>query len=457
MRITTSILAALAIATGLPAFAKKLEHGPVVAAEVAAKVAARTLRVGAITHAVVHDGWLYVAGTDGVAAVTPDGQPQWVVRLPRADLRSLAVDAAGIAVVSQDVVAATPGLMAEFLSGELARLPDFTNTRVTLLDRKKRGAIVWSQPVPTTGRGAPPALSAARIAYSDGRQLLVLNRADGTAAGTGRTVTEVGDYIGGLAGLDAAVIKAMTRNAPLYKDGAFYSGFSAWLSKVDAGSGKTVSSASHHGLTAFQNIASGPLAIGDNMVFGIVAQPVGGAAIEIGAKPSIIIADANGKNVCDETVDDNKGGIGSLVVHGDHVFAATNFTLTMFDAECEDVWDVETAKKDGALAVSRYRGIRFFNNVGVRTGMGMCMVVDDRFVYLCSAEKSARPSELQMAGLFKVQASSGGRDVITVIDVAKGEYRTTLDPGGTIADLLEVGDKLAVVGFDEVRFVRKPQ
>ena len=440
MRRTPALVILAAVLAAPIAYADKVAHDKVVAAEVAVQVDATALRVGRISSAVERGGMLFVAGSDGVAAIGGDGVPLWVQRLPHADLRTLDADPTGVAVISQDLRDSTPTSLDLFLGGDLAKLPDHVNTSVMLLDRKRRGAIAWTVPIMTLNRMAPPRLSAARVALSDGNSLLVLNRADGTYGGTGKTVNEAGDYIPKLQGWDAVVLRATTRNRPLHVGDGFIMGFAATLSKVDAGSGKDVWRKNTLGLlTPFQNLTAGPVAFGDKVVLANTAQPIPGPTL-ISPKASVFMTDADGKEEWTETIGDDRSGIGSLAVHGGMIFAATNHTLTAFDDEGDDVWELETNKKNGALNASRYRGVRYKSGWAARTGPGDCLVVDDRFVYVSSNLNAEAP-----------------RDVITVIDAKEGEYVSTLDPKMPILDLLLVGDQLVVIGFEQVRFLRTPK
>src|SRR5512134_2698356 len=133
-------LAALTLAAGA-AFADKPQHGPITDPDIVATVDAKILRIGALTHAVENGGILYVAGEDGVAAISAEGRPQWAARLPHADVRVIAADGGGIAFVAQQVAGGEPGAMRRFMQGTLADVPQFRDTVVGLLDKGRRGAV----------------------------------------------------------------------------------------------------------------------------------------------------------------------------------------------------------------------------------------------------------------------------------------------------------------------------
>lgn len=436
------ILVTSALVSGA-AFAAKLEHAAIAEPVIVATVDAAALGIGRISSAIVDGDQLVIAASDGVAVIGADGAALWVAKLPHADLRSVAADATGVAVVSQDLKDSTPGALLSFIGGELTKLPDHANTTLHLLDRQNAGAVLWTLPFDTATRATPPALTESRVALGDGKTLLVLNRADGTVGASGKTVNQAGDYIaslGLLSGLEGVVLRGATRTRPLWSKGGFYSTFAATFSKVDGDSGKSVFRHNTFGLfTPFQNITAGPALLGDKIVFANTAQPIPGAMAS--PKPSVFMGAADGDEEWSESVDDDRSGVGSLAVHKDRIYVATNFVVAAYDAEGDDLWTAENAKKKGAVGYSKYRGVRYKGGWAARTSLGDCLAVDDRFVYV-SASEGIGP---------------GSRDLVTVLDAAKGKYVTSIDPKGDVIDLQLIGGNLAVVGFDQVRIIKPPQ
>ena len=443
MRIARALTVLSSALIAGAAFGAKLEHATIAEPTIVATVDAATLGIGRISSVLVDGDQLVVAASEGVAVIGADGAPVWVAALPHADLRTLGADADGIAVVSQDLKDSTPSALLSFLGGELTKLPDHVNTTLQLLDRRNAGAVLWTLPFDTMTRATPPALTASRVAVGDGKTLLVLNRADGTVGASGKTVNQAGDYIaalGLLSGLEGVVLRGATRTRPIWLNDGFYSTFAATFSKVDGESGKSVFRHNTFGLfTPFQNITAGPALLGDKVVFANTAQPIPGGMSS--PQPSVFMGAADGDEEWSESVDDDRSGVGSLVVKGDRIFVATNFVVAAYDKDGDDLWTAENAKKKGAVGYSKFRGVRYKGGWAARTSLGDCMAVDDRFVYVSASEG----------------VGAGSRDLITVLDAAKGKYVTSIDPKGDIIDLQLIGGNLAAVGFDQIRIIKTPQ
>jgi hypothetical protein len=451
---------------GTVANAKKLERGPVQDPVVVATVDASTLRVGTITFVQERDGMLFVAGTDGIAAVSGEGKPLWAARLPRADLRTIDVDGSNIAVVSQDFNVPEPaGFLKRFYEGSLADFPRFKNSSLALLDKGRRGAIVWTVLMGGTTWVAPPCLGPVRIAYSDGRTMALVNRTDGTVGARAKTVVG-GAIIDALVG---AYRDANTRNKPVYVGNGFFSGFESELALVDPVSGTDRWRKGSFGLTPIQNITAGPIIWGDKIVFGNSPIPSSNPStiertFKIGIKPRVFVTDAKGDQVWNDTLDDDYGGIGSLAVRGDRLFVATNMTLGAYDRKGHQLWFAGTARKNGALTLTPARGVRYLKeSFAVRLSPGFCLTADDRYVYLSSYEFSEFKldyahwwAQFNLGVNWYDKMAYGGRQVVTVVDAASGAYVTTLDAKGAINDLLVVGTNLVVTDHHQVRFLKPP-
>lgn len=185
---TRSLIAGCAAACfAAGAAADKLQHGPITEPEVVAIVDAKVLRIGHLTHAVENGGVLYVAGEEGVAAINADGKPQWAARLPRADVRLIAADGAGIAFVAQEAVGIEPGAFKRFMAGDLAEVPDFKGATIGLLDKGRRGAVLWTATLETEYRVAPPGIAGATVAVSDGVTLALFDRVAGAQVSRAKT------------------------------------------------------------------------------------------------------------------------------------------------------------------------------------------------------------------------------------------------------------------------------
>jgi len=450
-----------------------LQHGAISEPELVASLDAKILRIGRLTHAVENGGMLYVAGEEGVAAINADGKPQWAARLPRVDIRTIAADGSGIAFVGQQLAGVEPGAAARFMQGDLADVPTFTGTTVGLLDKGRRGAVLWTTPLETTDRAAPPGISGATVAATDGATLALFDRT--TGALTSREKTFPGFFAG------MKLFQGATRNAPVYANESYYVGFSSELSRVDSVTGKENWRKSNHGMMSpFINITAGPLMWGDKIVFGNSSASRSNTINDI---TRVFVSDLDGEQVWNDR-GDKDSGIASLAVQGNRLFVASNFTLRAYEnhgKKFDELWSLETAKDNGALMYSGYRGVRYYlrsqgaaiaeaallavfggndsDDMAVRIGYGNCLVADERNVYVSTSEfnKFKLNKAALAVGVWRKETESGGREVITVLDGATGRYVTTLDAKGAIIDLLLLGPNLATYDTDTIRIFRRPQ
>lgn len=465
------MLAALTLAAG-GALADKLQHGPITDPEIVATVDAKILRIGALTHAVENGGVLYVAGEDGVAAISAEGKPQWAARLPHADVRLIAADGNGIAFVAQAATGAEPGAMAKFMKGDLSDVPDFQGATVGLLDKGRRGAVLWTATLETENRVAPPGLAGATVAVSDGPTLALFDRISGSQ------VTRVKTFPGYLAGFWA--FKGVTRNAPVFANDSYYVGFHTELSRVDAATGKENWRHSNHGLMSpFLNITAGPVVWGDKIAFGNSGYSRGEA---INNTSRIFVGDIDGEQVWNDKFDQDSG-IASLAVRGDRLYVASNFWLAAYEGDgkkVKELWLHKTATEDGAIMFSQLRGIRYYlrsksaqvteaallavfggsdsDDIATRVAYGNCLVADDRYVYVSSAGRGEYKinKKLLALGYIDKQARIGGPEVVTVLDANTGQVVASLDARGLVFDLLLLGPNIATYDAETIRIFRRP-
>ena len=449
-----------------------IQHGAISEPEVVASIDAKILRIGALTYAVENGGVLYVAGEEGVAAIGSDGKPQWAARLPKTDIRTIGVDGSGIAFAAQQIVGAEPGAAARFMQGDLAEVPTFTGTTVGLLDKGRRGAVLWTTPLETTDRAAPPAISGATVAVTDGATLALFDRVTGALKSREKT------FPGFFAGMK--LFKGATRNAPVYANESYYVGFSSELSRVDSVTGKENWRKSSHGLMSpFLNITAGPLMWGDTIVFGNSSNSRSNAINDI---TRVFVSDLDGEQVWNDR-GDKDSGIASLAVRGDRLFVGSNFTLRAYERrgkKVADLWSDETAKDNGALMYSGYRGVRYYlrskgaamaeaallaltggndsDDMAARIGYGNCLAADDNHVYVSTVEFSrfALDKSALAVGVWRKDTKIAGREVIAVIDAATGKYASSLDAKGEIADLLLLGPNLATYDANSIRIFKRP-
>jgi hypothetical protein len=472
MRVRNLIAGCAAALLAAGAAADKLQHGPITEPQAVASVDAKILRIGHLTHAVESGGVLYVAGEEGVAAISADGKPQWAARLPRADVRLIAADGSGIAFVAQTATGAEAGAMARFMKGDLADVPDFQGATVGLLDKGRRGAVLWTATLETENRVAPPGLAGATVAVSDGPTLALFDRIAGTQ------VTRVKTFPGYLAGFWA--FKGVTRNAPVFANDSYYVAFHTELSRVDAATGKENWRQSNHGLMSpFLNITAGPVIWGDKVVFGNSGYSRGEA---INNTSRIFVGDSGGEQVWNDKFDQDSG-IASLAVRGDRLYVASNFWLAAYQGDgkkVKELWLHKTATEDGALMFSRLRGIRYYlrskgaqaaeaallavfggsdsDDIATRVAYGNCLAADDRYVYVSSAGRGEYKidKKLLALGYIDKKASIGGPEVVTVLDANSGQVVASLDARGLIFDLLLIGPNIATYDAETIRIFRRP-
>lgn len=473
MHIRKSIAGITAACVCASASADKLQHGPIAEPQVVASVDAKILRIGYLTHAVENGGVLYVAGEEGIAAISAEGKPMWAARLPRADVRLISADGNGIAFVAQTAAGAEPGAMGRFIKGDLAAVPDFTGATLGLLDKGRRGAVLWTATLETEFRVAPPGIAGATVAVSDGPTLALFDRIAGTQ------VTRVKTFPGFLAG--HWVFRGATRNAPVFANDSYYVAFTSELSRVDAATGKENWRKSHHGLMSpFNNITAGPVLWGDKLAFGNSINSRGEALNNI---TRIFIGDVNGEQVWNDRHDQDSG-IASLAVRGNRLYAASNFRLSAYEMDgkkVKELWSQDTAATDGALTFSQLRGVRFYqrskgaqvaeaalqaifggadsDDLATRIAYGNCLAADERYVYLSSSargEYKINKALLVLGNVDRQARNVGGAELITVVDAATGKLVASLDAKGQIFDLLLLGPNIATYDAETVRVFRRP-
>lgn len=472
MRARIAIAGIAAACVVASASADKLQHGPITEPQVVASVDAKVLRIGYLTHAVENGGVLYVAGEEGVAAISAEGKPMWAARLPRADVRLISADGNGIAFVAQTATGAEPGAMGRFIKGDLADVPDFTGATVGLLDKGRRGAVRWTATLETENRVAPPGLAGATVAVSDGPTLALFDRIAGTL------ITRVKTFPGYAAG--HWVFKGATRNAPMFANDSYYVAFTSVLARVDAATGKENWRKSHHGLMSpFNNITIGPVVWGDKIVFGNSADSRGEA---LNNTTRIFVGDADGEEVWNDKFDQDSG-VASLAIRGDRLYVASNFQLAAYEGngkKVKELWSHKTASENGAIMFSRLRGVRFYlrskgaqiaeaallaifggsdsNDIATRVAYGNCLAADDRYVYVSAAGKGEYKISKKLLALGTVdrQAQISGPEVVTVLDAGTGHVVASLDAKGLIFDLLLLGPNIATYDAETVRIFRPP-
>lgn len=465
-------LAAALLAAGV-AWADKPQHGPITDPVVVATVDAKILRIGRLMHAVENGGVLYVAGEEGVAAIGADGKPMWAARLPRADIRLIDVDGSGIAFVAQNIQANDAEGFEHFIEGSHADIPRYKDTVIGMLDKGRRGAVLWTTPVEGEARFSPPALAPARVAVTDVWSVVIMDRITGKEIVRSRAWPNMPfDYY----------VDGATRNRPAIIGENVVVGVIGYLRSFDTASGTENWKRTNHGLMSpFDNISAGPILWGDKMVFASVNTTKKGGfgpatGLRQSSKSKVFVADLkDGDEIWTDSLDDEDSGVGSLAIGGDRLYVATNFVVEAFTPKGKQLWSLDANKENGAVMPSRVRGVRYFKEskgaafleglfgaesarMGYRSSLGFCMAADDRYLYLSSTETSSRPlsSAALMASVWQREAHISGREVITVIDGATGKVVSSLDAKGTIFDLLLLGPNLVAFDANTIRIFRRP-
>ena len=467
------VMLAVMVLAAAGAWADKPQHGPITEPEVVATVDAKILRIGRLMHAVENGGVLYVAGEEGVAAIGADGKPIWAARLPRADIRMIDVDGSGIAFVAQNIQANAADGFEHFIEGSHADIPRYKDTVIGVLDKGRRGAVLWTTPVEGEARFSPPALAPARVAVTDVWSVVIMDRITGKEIVRSRAWPNMPfDYY----------VDGATRNRPAIIGENVVVGVIGYLRSFDSASGAENWKRTNHGLMSpFDNISAGPILWGDRMVFASVNTTKKGGfgpatGLRQSSKSKVFVAELkDGDEIWSESLDDEDSGVGSLAIGGDRLFVGTNFVVDAFNTKGKRLWSLDANKENGAVMPSRVRGVRYFKEskgaafleglfgaesarMGYRSSLGFCMAADDRYLYLSSTETSSRPlsSAALMASVWQREAHIGGREVITVIDGATGKVVSSLDAKGTIFDLLLLGPNLVAFDANTIRIFRRP-
>ncbi len=467
------VMLAVMVLAAAVAWADKPQHGPITDPVVVATVDAKILRIGRLIHAIENGGVLYVAGEEGVAAIGAEGKPMWAARLPRADIRLIDVDGSGIAFVAQNFQANDPDGFERFIEGSHADIPRYKDTVIGVLDKGRRGAVLWTTPVEGEARFSPPALAAARVAVTDVWSVVIMDRITGKEIVRSRAWPKMPfDYY----------VDGATRNRPAIIGENVVVGVIGYLRSFDTASGTENWKRTNHGLMSpFDNISAGPILWGDKMVFANVNTTKKGGfgpatGIRGSSKSKVFVADLkDGDEIWSESLDDEDSGVGSIAIGGDRLYVATNFVVDSFSAKGKRLWSLDANKENGAIMPSRVRGVRYFAEskgaafieglfgaeslrMGYRSSLGFCMAADDRYLYLSSAETSSRPlsSAALMASVWQREAHIGGREVITVLDGTTGKLVASLDAKGAIFDLLLLGPNFVAFDADTIRIFRRP-
>jgi hypothetical protein len=414
-----ALVAALALAPGVAEAGKnKVQHSNVVAPTYAGQA---DPGVGVVTALISAGDTFYVAGQNGVAAMGADGAVKWKVDLAPVLVRNIEVDDQGVAFTAYSIKDIDPATgFAKWAGGGLGDVLSYdkASTGVITLD----GQLTWQVDSSEQTALSVPGMSAKSIAVMRGITMVVYDRADGHELG----VADVD-----MATLGMKMVQGMLSQAPRAQPVAigdrWYSSYMGVVWEVDASNGKLLDKSVMAGLTAYVDVTCGPVAIGDNLVFGTTGDTQT-PNFYFGLKPEKLKSDWKLASP------DIQSGCGSIVPTGDGgAIVASNFFVFKLDAKKgKAVWT--SVNKKGGLYPSSYRGVRYVNGwFGVRKSWGDLVVTDGKKVYVGTSNKS--------------------KDVVTVLDAATGAYVQTISVEAPIVSMAVAGGKLAIATESDVRMV----
>lgn len=374
--------------------------------------------VGQVTDVEVHDGTVYVAGSDGIAAVSPAGEVRWTLALPAAAFRKIDADENGVAFTAVSVagVEAASGFRA-FALGSLGDVPTFEGASIGLVS--PTGTLTWQVASEIQSPLSAPGLSPTSVAVMRGKDLIVVDRGDGHTLG----VADI-KYVGEDSKFFAGFFSVGHRGQPVWYDGAFYSSFYGYLIKTDASGGgrETAIGPLFH---PFFDVTTDPVVFAGMLLAGNSIDPEKGN--------TYFGVDSKLATNFNEATPDKNSGTGSIAVVGDRAYLASNFYVWAIDPKGHVKW--ESVNKKGGLAPSSGRGVRYtsgMGGIGFRKSATDLLAADANHVFI---------------------ATNNAGDVITVLDAKTGAYVRTIDVKEPIVALALVGDALAVATDHELRFL----
>ncbi|MDP2316905.1 MAG: hypothetical protein Q8P41_28695 [Pseudomonadota bacterium] len=413
MRVPLLVLAlgALALAPAAEAGSNKVRHTNVVPP---AWTATAPSTVGQITDLEVAGGVVYVAGTTGIAALSPAGEAKWTVALPAASFRNIAADDKGVAFTSYSLAGIDPSEgFRFFVLGKLGDAPTYVDATVgsVTLD----GALAWSTPSDVQSPHSAPGLSPTSIAVMRGKDMVVVDRADGHVLAK-PDIKMMGEDSKFFSGFYARGYRVQ----PVFWEGQFYSAFYNTVIQVNP-DGSARETAFGPLFRPFYNVTCGLVPFGKGLTGGSTGDTQKGNAYYA----------FNGKfgMLYNEWSPDKQSGCGSVTVVGERAVYASNFSVWAINSKGKTVWKSENRK--GGLYPASGRGIGYVHYLGFRKSYPDLMVADPASVYI---------------------ATSNDGDVITVLEMNKGKYVRTIDVKAPIVAMGLTDAGLVVATDTDVRF-----
>lgn len=416
----------LAAATGV-AHAAKVEHTNIVPPKFVLPAPDALKPIGEPTRFLQHGDRLYIAGKDGIAALSADGQVIWATPLDFAGIREIEVDDAGIAYSGYTVTGEKAGAFT-WWGNDIHKLA-FTPSVIGMLTLD--GQKTWQVAGPAS-RISAPCLTPGLVGILTGEKFHIYARGDGKL-----TVAE--------SDLEPAALPneyatRMFRPRPLFLNNEFVGAYYYNYYRITP-DGKELFR-DHKSKT---NIVAGPVLYKGNMLIGSYST-----APDMSVNKSLItVVEPTGdiKKVWREDIADDHSATGDVVLDGDTIYASSNFTVTALDSKGKKIWDQQG--KDGALSAGSMRGVRFEKIFGYRSFGGQGMVMNGGRLYLATERKIMGPDPTGK----KKKDIELWTDVITVLNKADGSYVQTIDLKQNIVDLNVWSGRLAVATPQGVQFL----
>lgn len=370
--------------------------------------------VGQITDLELAGDLVYVAGTRGIAAISPSGETKWTLELPAATFRNLAVDDKGLAFSAYTLtgVDLAHGFRA-FAMGKMGDAPTYADAVVgsVTLD----GTLAWSTPSDVASPHSAPGLSPTAVAVMRGKDMFIVDRADGKVLGN-PDIKMVGEDSKFFAGFFSRGFRVQ----PVFWEGQFYSAFYGTVIKANPdGSGRETSWGPL--FRPFYNVTCGLEPFGKALIGGSTGDSQKGSTY-FAIDPKMDL-DFN------EFSPDDQSGCGVIAVGGERAVYASNFYVWAVNPKGKTVW--KSVNKKGGLYPGSGRGVRYVHGLGYRKSYPDLMVADASNVYV---------------------ATDNSGDVVTVLGMEKGEYVRTIDVKAPIVALGLTQSGLVVATDTEVRF-----
>jgi len=397
-------------------FAAKIEHTKVVPPKFALEAPAELQAIGHPTRLLERGGTLYVAGVDGIAALSADGKLLWSTPLDTTGVREIAIDDSGIAYTGYQIIGAKTSVWA-FL-GDVVKKLEFAPSVVGMLGPD--GAKRWQANGPSS-RISAPCLTPNSVAVLTGEKFHIYSRADGALTVSTMDLEP--------AMLPNSLAGRMYRPAPFWINNEFVGGYYYNFYRIGP-AGEEINKENK----VKTNIVAGPMLFQGKILVGSYSTAPDNSV----NKSLVTLVEPSGDfgKVWREDIADDHSATGDIVIDGDTIYASTNFTLAALDAKGKKIWDEEG--KEGALTNGSMRGVRFTNSFGYRYWGGhLLALVGDR-LYLSTRREVSKKN---------------WQDVITVVSKKDGSYVETLDIQKEIVDMAVWGGHLAIATPDGVKFL----